>query len=57
MVWMLANGVTTAPAIVAKCGELREHVPAIARLSGDLTDRVGRALEVLTAEKQVEQGA
>lgn len=64
MIWMLANGFTTKEAIVAKCDELRKvmvqdpasgkevaAVQAIARLPADLSDRVARALEVLTAEQ------
>lgn len=47
MTWMLGQGIKTKEEITAKCEELREQVPAIARLSGDLAERVGRALEVI----------
>jgi len=51
MNWMLANGIKTQAEIVAACEKYRSAVPAIARLSGDLSDRVGRALEVLRMEQ------
>lgn len=51
MTWMLDNGFKDEISIVAKCDEFRTSVPAIARLSGDLKDRVARALEVLKMER------
>jgi hypothetical protein len=47
MTWMVEQELTGAADIVAKCEELRPHVPAIGRLRGDLTERVARALSVL----------
>lgn len=47
MSWMLENGYTTQAAISERCEEIRTQVPAIDRLSGDLRERVGRALEVM----------
>jgi len=54
--WMLANGYTTVEAIAAKCAEVRDEVPAVARLTGDLTERVQRAFEVLQAERAAAKG-
>ena len=50
MEWMLANGHNTVDAIVALCEQWRKEIPAVSRLSGDLKERVGRALEVLNAK-------
>lgn len=57
MAYMLSQGLKDVPSIVAQCNAYRDGCPAIARLSGDLTDRVGRALEVLLSENQVAAGA
>lgn len=45
-------GFKTAPAITEQCNKFRGTVPAIMRLSGDLSVRVERALEVIAAEAQ-----
>jgi hypothetical protein len=57
MFWMIENKFTTKETIAAQCEAVRAFVPAIQRLSGDLTDRIGRALEVMNAEKAVAAGA
>jgi len=51
MTWMLDRGLKTQEDIVRECEKWRGVVPAISRLSGDLNDRVGRALEVLRMER------
>jgi hypothetical protein len=51
LLWLLDRGITTPEAIIAKCEELRPHVPAISRLPADITDRVNRALVILVAER------
>lgn len=50
MTVMIELGHKTPEAITAQCELYRDQVPAIARLSGNLTERVGRALEVLGLE-------
>ncbi len=47
MTWMVANVGSDAAAIAAKCEELRASVPAIARLQGDISTRIERALYAL----------
>lgn len=49
MTWMLAHGYTTREAIVERCNAYRDEVPAIQRCTGDLGERVARALEVMSA--------
>jgi hypothetical protein len=51
MDWMVKNGFTKGDAIVKKCEELRAHVPAVSRLSGELSERVERALSVIALSK------
>jgi hypothetical protein len=48
MEWMIANGFDTTDKAVAKCEELRPHIPALGRIAGDLRERVSRAIAVLT---------
>lgn len=50
MTVMIELGHKTPEAITTECEKYRDQVPAIARLSGNLTERVGRALEVLGLE-------
>lgn len=51
MEWMLANGHAEVDEVAAMCEGWREQVPAIARLGGDLKERIARALEVLKAKE------
>lgn len=47
MDWMLANGLKTKDKILGACNQYKGSVPAIGRLSGDLGERIDRALVAL----------
>lgn len=50
MEWLLANGHTEVDDCAAFCEKWRKEIPAVTRLSGDLKERIGRALQVLNAK-------
>lgn len=50
--WMLENGHKDKKEILALCEAWRDKVPAIAKLAGDLGDRIARGLELMSVEKR-----